>query len=223
MTQKPISTISYNTEPFLKGVLEMLLKQHIIQNYCFIFHYGEDGDKDHFHVRLEPNKRIDPMDIKELFREFDPNNIKPLFVRPFRPSVEEDWLLYVVHDKEYLKIKYGGGEKGEKIPYSWQDIKCPDDYDCEIAFIRAKSKLKHTSSNLAKSLCDGEKPINLIMQGENVHTVNALMQAFRTNDYTRLQEQYHLVSCELDSLYKAIKNKGLTVEFDDNGNMFLSD
>ena len=105
MTQKPISTISYNTEPFLKNTLDMLYKQHIIQNYMYIFHKGEDGDKDHFHVRLEPNRRIDPMDIKELFSEYDSKNIKPLGVRPFRPSVEEDWILYALHNKDYLKTK----------------------------------------------------------------------------------------------------------------------
>lgn len=221
MTQKPLSTISYNTEPFLKSVLEMLLKQHIIQNYCYIFHKGEDGDKDHFHVRIEPNKRIDPMDIKDLFLEFDPDNIKPLGIRPFRYSVEEDWFLYVVHDRDYLTIKYGGSEKGEKLPYKWQDIIAPDDYDIEIAFIRAKSKLQHTSANLAKSLKEGEEPINLIMQGENVHTVNALMQALKNNDYKRLQQELSDCTCELICIRNAIMEKGLSIEFDDSGKMIL--
>lgn len=223
MTSQPLSTISYNTESFLKSTLQKLMQLHIIQNYCYIKHKGEDGDKDHFHVRIEPNRRVDPMDIKEMFIEFDPNNIKPLGVRPFRYSVEEDWFLYVVHDKDYLKIKYGGGEKGEKIPYKWQNIVAPDDYDVEIAFIRARAKLQHTASNLAKSLADGEKPINLIMQGENVHTVNALMQALKSNDYMRVQEQLNNVSRELLSLHQAIKEKGLCIEFDSEGKLFLTD
>lgn len=221
MTQKPLSTISYNSEPFLKGVLEWLLKQHIIQNYCYIFHKGEDGDKDHFHVRIEPNRRIDPMDIKEYFLEPDPNNVKPLGIRPFRYSVEEDWFLYVVHDVDYLKIKYGGSEKGEKLPYKWQDIIAPDDYDVEIAFIRAKSKLQHTSANLAKSLKDGAEPINLIMQGENVHMINALMQALKNNDYKRLQQELSDCTCELIAIRNAIMEKGLSIEFDDFGKMII--
>ena len=219
MTQKPISTISYNTEPFLKNVLENLLRQHIIQNYIYIFHKGEDGDKDHFHLRLEPNRRIDPMDIKDLFSEYDPENIRPLGVRPFRPSIEEDWILYAVHDSEYLKIKYGSGEKGEKLPYKWQDFVCPEDYDMEIAFIRAKSKLQHTSSNLAKCLSEGESPLDLIMKGENVHTVNALMQALKQNDYKRLQSEVSDLVCEITCIKNALAERGLSIEFDPDGKM----
>ena len=111
-TQKPISTISYNSEPFLKEVLDSLFKAHIIQAYMYIKHKGEDGDKDHIHLRLEPNKKLDPMDIQTQLREFTPDNDLPLCCRPFRPSKEEDWFLYVVHDPIYLKLKYGGGEKG---------------------------------------------------------------------------------------------------------------
>ena len=147
-TQKPISTISYNSEPFLKEVLDSLFKAHIIQAYMYIKHKGEDGDKDHIHLRLEPNKKLDPMDIQTQLREFTPDNDLPLCCRPFRPSKEEDWFLYVVHDPIYLKLKYGGGEKGEKLPYRWQDIVVSPFYDCEIAFIRSKAFLEHTSVNI---------------------------------------------------------------------------
>ena len=168
-TQKPISTISYNHEYFLKEKLDNLVKQHIIQNYMYIKHIGEDGDKDHIHLRIEPNKRIDPMDLIDLFKEPVPDNPKPLGIRPFRPSKEEDWILYAVHDPEYLNIKYGGGEKGEKIPYQWQDLVVPEimEHDKEIAYIRAKATLKHTSSNLATRIQNGEHPLNLILEGEN--------------------------------------------------------
>ena len=44
-TQKPISTISYNTEAFLKEKLESWLAEHLIQAYQYICHKGEDGDK----------------------------------------------------------------------------------------------------------------------------------------------------------------------------------
>lgn len=65
---------------------------------------------------------------------------------------EEDWILYAVHDKKYLKFKYGGGEKGEKLPYSWKEIRVPDNYDMEIAFIRARACLEHTSGNIASKM-----------------------------------------------------------------------
>lgn len=101
-TQKPISTISYNSESFLKEKLDIWVKAHIIQAYQYICHKGEDGDKDHIHLRIEPNKKLDPMDLADELKEFIQGKDKPLGVRPFRPSKEEDWFMYVVHDAEYL-------------------------------------------------------------------------------------------------------------------------
>ncbi len=68
-TSRPISTISYNTEQFLKETLDNWIKQHIIMNYMYICHKGEDGDKDHIHVFIEPNKKLDPMDLMEKLKE----------------------------------------------------------------------------------------------------------------------------------------------------------
>lgn len=221
-TQKPISTISYNTEPFLKEKLDNWLKAHIIQAYQYICHKGEDGDKDHIHLRIEPNKKLDAMDLQEQLREYQMGNDKPLGCRPFRPSKEEDWILYAVHDEQYLKLKYGGGEKGEKLPYKWQDIKVPEYYDMEIAFIRAKSYLEHTSVNMATRMQQGENPLNLILQGENVYTVNAIMRALSTTDYQRLSEQYAEVNERLSMLIQAVEDYGLAIECDENGKLILT-
>ena len=221
-TQKPISTISYNTEPFLKEKLEIWLNAHIIQAYQYICHKGEDGDKDHIHLRIEPNKKIDPMDLIEQLREYQIGKDKPLGCRPFRPSKEEDWILYVVHDSQYLKIKYGGGEKGEKIPYKWQDIRVPEYYDMEIAFIRAKAYMEHTSVNMATRLQNGDNPLSLILQGENVYTVNALMRALTATDYQRISEELATVNARLNALTQAVENYGLSIECDDSGNIILN-
>ena len=93
-TQKPISSISYNTEAFLKEKLETWLSAHIIQSYQYICHKGEDGDKDHIHLRIEPNKKVDSMVFMEELREYVKGEDKPLGVRPFRPSKEEDWFFF---------------------------------------------------------------------------------------------------------------------------------
>lgn len=220
-TQKPIATISYNSEAFLKEKLEEWKAAHIIQTYMYIFHKGEDGDKDHFHVRIEPNKRVDPMDLSEALQEFQLGKKKPLGVRPWRPSKEEDWFLYAVHDKKYLKYKYAGGEKGEKIEYKWQDIVVPDDYDLEVAFLRAKSKLEHTSSNLATRLKQGDKPVNLILEGENVYTVNALVRALSENDYQRVARELQETQEQLMALTDAVYAYGLSIECDDNGKIVI--
>lgn len=226
-TQKPISTISYNSEKFLKEKLDSWIKAHIIQAYQYICHKGEDGDKDHIHLRLEPNKRLDPMTLAEELREYEIGKKKPRGCRPFRPSKEEDWLLYAVHDKKYLKFKYGGGERGEKLPYKWQDIKVPDDYDIEIAFIRAKASLEHTSGNIASRMKKGDKPLSLILEGENVYTVNAIMHALQKNDYIRLQEDF----CKIKGKYELLfdftnellgKDKKQLVE-DEEGHLMVED
>lgn len=222
-TQKPISTISYNSEAFLKEKLEAWLQAHIIQAYQYIKHKGEDGDKDHIHLRIEPNKKLDPMDLQEQLREFVQGQIKPLGVRPFRPSKEEDWYLYAVHDEDYLKVKYGGGERGEKLPYSWQDIVVPDDYDSEIAFIRAKSSLRHSASNMASRLQHGENPISMVFEGENVYTINALMRALQTNDYQRLLEQCNRQSSYLERIFDALESRGLLVQETEFGELVIVD
>lgn len=188
-TQRPISSISYNSLPFFENVLNELYESHIICNYMYICHKGEDGDKDHIHFYLEPNRRLDPMAIKGYFLEPVFNSSKPLSCRPFRPSKEEDWILYAVHDDEYLSLKYGSFERGEKLPYSWKDIKCPHDFDVEISFIRAKSSMRHSSASLAKRITQGEHILTLIQQGENVNTLNAIANALRSNDYLRLAEE----------------------------------
>lgn len=114
-TQRPISTISYNSESFLIEKLQRLFDAHVIQAWQYICHKGEDCDKDHIHLRIEPNKRIDPMELTEMFKEYEKGKDKPLGVRPWRQSKEEDWFLYAVHDSDYLSLKYGGGERGEKF------------------------------------------------------------------------------------------------------------
>ena len=215
-TQKPISTISYNTEAFLKEKLETWINAHIIQAYQYIFHKGEDGDKDHIHLRIEPNKKLDPMDLMEQLREFKIGEEKPLGCRPFRPSKEEDWILYVVHDEQYLKLKYGGGDKGEKLPYKWQDIKVPEYYDMEIAYIRAKAYMQHTSVNMATRMQQGENPLNLVLQGENVYTVNAIMRALQSTDYQRVVTELEKTKDQLDALVQAVEDYGLAIVVEKN-------
>lgn len=109
-TCKPISTISFNTESFLQQKLNELVDGKIISFYIYIKHYGEPNEnrdtlKDHFHVYVEPNKRIDTMQLGEKFNEVDINNVKPLGVLPFQYSKFDDWYLYGLHDTFYLAKK----------------------------------------------------------------------------------------------------------------------
>lgn len=206
-TQKPISSISYNSEAFLKEKLNGWYKAHIIQAYQYICHKGEDGDKDHIHFRVEPNKKLDPMDLQEELKEYVIGQEKPLGVRPFRPSVEEDWFLYAVHDQDYLRYKYSGGDIGEKMPYKMTDIKVSDGYDLQVAFVRAQAKMKHSNANLGKRLMSGEKPIDLIQQGENVFTINAISKALYSDSYGRLVRENEDLRYKLNALIDELNNK----------------
>lgn len=221
-TNKPISTISYNTETFLKSVLQDLYKRHIIQCYMYIKHKGEDGDKDHIHLRIEPNKRIDPMDITAMFMEFEPGKDKPLTVRPWRPSKEEDWFLYAVHDKQYLKIKYSESKDG-KLEYSSNDIVVSDGYDVDCALLRARQSLENHSACIVKQLKEGKRVMDLIEEGKDVFRTKAVLQTLQITDYERVTEQNIFLSDYLNKLEKAIKNFGLEIIEDQEGNLYLKD
>lgn len=214
-TQLPISTISYNTEGFLREQLDAWIKAHYIQAYQYICHKGEDGDKDHIHLRIEPNKKLDMMDLTEKLKQWEKGKDKPLGVRPWRPSKEEDWYLYVVHDPEYMSIKYSGMDKGEKIPYEWEKIQVSEDYDLETAFIRAKATLNHSSAQMVDKLKDGAKPSELISLGYNPYLVNAVYKALFATDYSRVVKELDNVRQRLQALEDAVDEYGLTILADD--------
>lgn len=110
-TSKPISTISYNTEAFLRTTLENLIKGHTISDYYFIPHQADTDDlKDHIHVWVQPNRSLDTMTLQEAFKEIDPNNLEhPLGCISFRPSKLDDWILYGLHLQPYLEAKASPG------------------------------------------------------------------------------------------------------------------
>lgn len=212
-TQKPISTISYNTPAFLLEKLESWRESHLIQDYMLIRHVGEDGDKDHIHLRIEPNKRLDPMNLSEELREYDPKKPdKPLGVRPWRPSKEEDWILYAVHDREYLMQKYGTCDpKGEKIPYDWHEIEASQYFDVEAAYIRARATLRHSAGSIANRIQEGDMPIKMILEGMDPFRVNAVMRAYEAYDYNNLVNRNIIMEKQLGRLLDAIEVAGFKV------------
>lgn len=117
-TIKPIATISYNSWPFLTGVLERLKKEGFIQFYAFIHHEPEEDElKGHCHVFVEPFKRIDTEWLQKQFIEMDKSNPnKPLGVMPWKSSQFRDWYWYSLHDVAYLLSK-GQTRKKHYDPY----------------------------------------------------------------------------------------------------------
>lgn len=126
-TSKPISTISYNSEQFLKGTLDSLTASHVIEFYAYIYHKPEDdeaGDKIHAHVYLQLAKMCQTEKIRDLFKELDPQKPdKPLGVLPFRKCNSwDDWYLYILHDPEYLLYK----GQARRYHYEHEDISTSD-------------------------------------------------------------------------------------------------
>lgn len=106
-TQKPISTISYNTEFALKQSLKLLLEKELIAQYLYIEHQPEkEGRKVHKHVLIVPNATIDTNSewFKQLFVE-PISDGEPLNVMPWQRSKEKDFVLYALHNPNYLAAK----------------------------------------------------------------------------------------------------------------------
>ena len=124
-TSKPISTISYNSETFLKTKLEELIRNHTISDWMFIKHHKEGEDrKDHIHLWISPNKMLDTMSIQDFLKELDPQKPdKPLKCTDFRPSAIDDWILYALHYEPYLKSKM----ETREYHYQSEDIQCHDE------------------------------------------------------------------------------------------------
>ena len=161
LTAKPISTISYNTGEFLKRKLDEMLKAYIINDYRYIFHYGEGGDKDHYHVYIEPNKRLDTGRLRDEFNEITTENDKPLGCMPFRQSKYDHWIMYVIHDPKYLLIHKSDNDGDGKIVYPVTDIVTPFKEQLERDY-KVATRLRET---------ENQKIIEQMQQGENLTSI----------------------------------------------------
>ncbi len=110
-TTKPVAGVSYNSEPFLLGVLADLVKAGKVSQWYLVHHDPDtDSKKQHWHLLLFPTSAVNPFALAALFDEVDPTNEKPL---RFLPTPETqgrclsvpDWLFYAIHDPDYLASK----------------------------------------------------------------------------------------------------------------------
>lgn len=123
-TSKPVSTISYNTEEFLVNKINYWKQIGWVEFAMWIRHEPDvDDKKAHYHVYIKPAQLIQTMDLEQGSMEFDPNNPGlPLKMIGFRFSKEEDWVLYGIHDKNYLASK----GLTRNFHYDLVDIQCTD-------------------------------------------------------------------------------------------------
>lgn len=128
-TIRMLSAISWNTETSLKDTLDDLISRNIITFYYYIYHLAEtvdgvDEKKNHFHIFLIPNTRLNTDKLRDEFDEIDPNNSLPIRISPFRVVGKfADKYLYDLHDKDYLLSK----GTFRKYHYKHSDFKCSDE------------------------------------------------------------------------------------------------
>lgn len=164
-TSKPISTISYNTEPYLRNVLEELHRNRVISDYMFIRHFKEqDEAKDHFHVWLNPNKMLDTMVLQDKFKELDPSNpLKPLGCINFKSSKVDDWILYCQHFEPYLVSKM----ENRQFHYVKEDFKFADELTFEDLYNHAFRGSEWAINNQRLQLLTSGvvEPLDMVMTG----------------------------------------------------------
>lgn len=126
-TSKPISTIAYQTEPYLRQRLRELVKQGTIEFFCYIRHKPEEDEskgKPHIHLLVYPAKMVQTNDIRDYLKEYDPKHPdKPLSTAIWTSTKRfGDWYLYAVHDKAYLASK----GQSRRYHYAFNDIVTDD-------------------------------------------------------------------------------------------------
>mgnify|MGYP004675502197 CR=1 FL=1 len=125
-TVKPISSVTWNTEEFLQKKLKELTDNHTISFWFYVFHLPESNEKkEHFHIYLEPDCRVDTNDIRVHFEEVPKDSKEKDIIRPlpFEKSNFDNAYLYFIHNKLYLN------SKGlSKQYYNYTDVKTSDEF-----------------------------------------------------------------------------------------------
>lgn len=162
-TSKPFSTISYNSEDFLEQKLGDLVARRQIDFYAWVKHYPEEDEKkEHKHLYIVPNGRVDTDQLLDYLLEIDPKlPDKPLkCIRP-HSSKFADWYLYAIHDTAYLASK----GQSRRYHYALEDIKTSDsDYLLEEVHTIDYAALRRFSA-LRESALQGVPFEELLMSG----------------------------------------------------------
>lgn len=163
-TSKPFSTISYNSSDFLNQKLGELVQRRQIDFFAWIYHYAEEDEtKDHKHLYIVPNGRIDTDQVLDYLLEFDPKHPDKPFkcLRP-RSSKFDDWYLYAIHDTVYLSSK----GQARKYHYAFNDVQTSDsDYLLEEVHTIDFGKLNRFSS-LRQAALNGVPFEELLVNGQ---------------------------------------------------------
>ena len=159
-----LSNISYNSYDFLKKHLELLRKAKKIRWWCIIFHKKEDEElKDHFHIVIIPDQRLETSDLDDEFIEIVPDNLPLKCMIWTNTKSIYDWILYGIHDPIYLKLKYA---EDKKRHYSFDDLESSDPDILSDFFYKAYHEFDFwKSEKYKKFLADGMSCKDMVKNG----------------------------------------------------------
>lgn len=192
LTALPMSTISYNTNEFLEARLQGMLDAGKLDDYRFIRHYGEDGDKDHFHVLVYPAKRLDFTAVSKDLREVDITcTDKPLGVMPWRKSSPDHWLMYALHDEQYLANHSNEDEAKSKIRYRLDEVSTPYPQQLERDYRRALALRDTDSQRVINALKSGMAAVDIMYSYDIApQKVLAISRAYQEAVYASRRKTY---------------------------------
>ena len=187
MTKRPLSTISFNTVPFLVNVCNSLVDKGTIETWAFIVHKAEeDTKKEHIHLLIVPCKPVNPVALRRLFLEPDLKVGKDLSCLPFQTSKIGDWLLYALHFAPYL-LKKGitrvysynlneihSNECADWVAQVFHDAK--EEY-CDSRLSSFLERMRHGDS-FGSILASGIVPPSQIVFYEKLYKSNSHLLAF---------------------------------------------
>lgn len=139
-TGRTISNVTWNSLGHFKKTADALVAEGVLDWYHAIEHKAEadEDKKDHIHFVVKPSKAVDTIWLSMRFAEWVEGEEKPRKPTNDWHFVQNghlgDWLLYALHDKDFLTAKL---EKRE-YEYTLEDIVTSDQMALECAYREAK-------------------------------------------------------------------------------------
>lgn len=170
----PLSVISYNSIPFAKAKLDEMRDVGYIMDYYIFPHLADTDDKkDHRHILVIPNGRIDWSDFRKRMQEFDPSNpLKPLGVSTFEVCNSiDDWVLYVLHDEAYLEWKKS---PRNIVNYPKELMICSDEDSYEHYYYHAYNESEFARHNTKLQLLQDPKVRLTSLVSSGYYSINQI-------------------------------------------------
>lgn len=165
--------------------LDTLMSSNDLMFYTFVHHFKEEDEKkDHIHVYMVPDGKLDTTQLTNELTEFDMTNVKPIKPLPYRSSKFDEWWLYNTHNVAYLASK----GQTRKYHYSFDDfVSSNSDYLLELVHQIDMSKINRIEL-LKSAVENGLSFDSLVSSGQiPVQLINQYMKVYqiisRTKDY----------------------------------------